>query len=292
MVVATFLLFHVVPADPVRTALGPNAPEEQISSLRRDLGLDKPLLQQFSRYLRLTLSLDFGKSYVDQRPVGPEVRRKLTVTLALSAVTMGIVLVYLRAAAALAYDTRWRPLIGGVNFVLVATPVLFSAVVIALLSVWAYPFTRFSGTLSSVPDWLFLLPPAFVLALYPMGVLGRITSTQISAIESAEFVLAARARGLTEKMIMRSYVIRNCLVPLCAALGNQLPLLLTSAFIVEIVFSVPGLGSLLLKSVLSRDLPMLEGIVVVSSLLTILTGLILELLYPRIDPRIGASRVV
>jgi ABC-type dipeptide/oligopeptide/nickel transport system permease component len=293
VVAATFALFHLVPTDPARTALGPNATEEQVFALRRTLGLDQPVPQQLTRYFRRASRLDFGTSYVDQRQVGPEVRRKLVVTVALAAMSIGIIIAYLVTLSALTYSGAFcLTAIRVCNFIFVASPVLFSAVLIGLLAVWIYPFTRFSGSLSTASDWLFLLPPAFVLALYPMGVLGRIASKEISAVEASEFVLAARARGLGRQTVLFSYVLRNCLVPLLAALGNQLPLLLTSTFIVEIVFSVPGLGSLLLKSVLQRDLPMLEGIVVITSLLTIMTGLILELTYPRIDPRIGLSRVV
>jgi ABC-type dipeptide/oligopeptide/nickel transport system permease component len=119
-----------------------------------------------------------------------------------------------------------------------------------------------------------------------MGILGRIARTQITQVSTAEFVRAARARGLSNGMVLRSYVIRNSLVPLLAAFGNQLPLLLTSTFVVEVVFSVPGVGALLLKSVLERDLPMLEGIVIATSLFTIVVNVALEALYPFIDPRI------
>jgi peptide/nickel transport system permease protein len=293
VVAATFALFHLVPTDPARTALGPNATEEQVSALRRTLGLDQPVQQQLRRYVQQASRLDFGTSYVDQRQVGPEVRRKLVVTVALASMSIGIIVAYLVTLSALTYSGAfWLTAIRVCNFIFVASPVLFSSVLIGLLAVWIYPFTRFSGSLSTGSDWLFLLPPAFVLALYPMGVLGRMASNEINAVEASEFVLAARARGLARQTVLFSYVLRNCLVPLLAALGNQLPLLLTSTFIVEIVFSVPGLGSLLLKSVLQRDLPMLEGIVVITSLLTIMTGLTLELTYPRIDPRIGSNRVV
>jgi peptide/nickel transport system permease protein len=105
-------------------------------------------------------------------------------------------------------------------------------------------------------------------------------------VSESDYVRAAHARGLASGTMLRSYILRNSLVPLLAAFGNQLPLLLTSTFIVEIVFSVPGIGALLLKSVLERDLPMLEGIVLATSFFTIGIGLLLELLYPLADPRI------
>jgi peptide/nickel transport system permease protein len=123
-----------------------------------------------------------------------------------------------------------------------------------------------------------------------MGVLGRLARDQTRMIEASDYVRAARARGLGTATVFLNYTLRNTMVPLLAAFGNQLPLFLTSAFIVEIVFSVPGIGSLLLKSVLERDLPTLEGIVLVTSGFSIATSLVLEFLYPIADPRIRQPR--
>jgi peptide/nickel transport system permease protein len=292
VVAATFLLFHVVPTDPARTILGPNADEHQVEALRKDLGLDQPVAVQLGRYIRRVVALEFAESYVDRRPVGPEVFRRLGLTVLLAALASIIALGYVCVVALLEMRGRWRNLTVVADFLFLALPTLFSAVLVALLTVAYFPFTRFSGWIVTAGDLLFLVPPAVVLALYPMGVLGRIAKHQIRSIAKSDFVRAARARGTSELTIVRSYMLRNSLVSLLAAFGNQLPLLLTSTFIVEIVFSVPGIGTLILKSVLERDLPMLEGIVVATSLLTILINLVLELIYPFVDPRIGAKRVV
>jgi peptide/nickel transport system permease protein len=286
VIAATFILFHVVPTDPVRTMLGPNASEEQVSSLRHNLELDKPVATQFISYVARVAAFDFGHSYIDARPVGAEVKRKLTLSAVLAAMAIVIVALYLTVIVALERDGGWYRLRETTDFLCVSLPTLFSSVVVALLAVAYYPYTLFSGALTTVDDWLFLLPPAFVLALYPMGILGRIIRAQMRQISDTDYILAARARGLTGGTVLRSYILRNSLVPLLAAFGNQLPLFLTSTFIVEIVFSVPGIGALLLKSVLERDLPMLEGIVLVTSLFTIGISLLLELLYPFADPRI------
>jgi peptide/nickel transport system permease protein len=286
VIAATFILFHVVPTDPVRTMLGPNASEEQVASLRHSLELDKPVAAQFISYIARVATFDFGHSFIDARPVGAEVKRKLILSAVLAAMAVIIVTIYLTVTVALERGGGWHRLRETTDFLCVSLPTLFSSVVVALLAVAYFPYTRFSGELTTIEDWLFLLPPAFVLALYPMGILGRIARAQMRQISDADYVRAARARGISGGTVLRSYILRNSLVPLLAALGNQLPLLLTSTFIVEIVFSVPGIGALLLKSVLERDLPMLEGIVLATSLLTIGISLVLELLYPLADPRI------
>lgn len=292
VVAATFALFHVVPTDPARTILGANVDEQQVAMLRHTLGLDQPASAQFSRYLKRVASLEFGRSYIDARPVGAEVRKKLGLTAVLAGLSVAILVVYLSMVVVFEGLGRWRHLSEAFDFLCVALPTLFSGVVVALVAVAYYPYTRFSGSLASLEDWLFLFPPAAVLALYPMGVLGRIAKGQMRAVAQAGYVQAARACGLSQATILRSYLVRNSLVPLLAAFGNQLPLLLTSTFIVEIVFSVPGIGALLLNSVLQRDLPMLEGIVITTSLLTISVALLLEVLYPLADPRIGEANVV
>ena len=291
VIAATFVLFHLIPTDPARTLLGPNASEEQVAVVRQRLGLDKSLPQQFWDFAGRAASLDFGSSFVDGRPVGPEVLNKITLTAILAALALLFVAAYLTIFAMLQWAGAWVQLGEVSDFLLVSMPTLFSAAVVAVVAVLYYPFTRFSGFLNSPSDFLFLLPPAFVLALYPMGILGRILRSQMRQITGTDYVLAARALGLATGTIFRCYVLRNSLVPLLAAFGNQLPLLLTSTFIVEIVFSVPGIGALLLKSVLERDLPMLEGIVIVTSLLTLSITLVLEVIYPLADPRIRKARV-
>jgi peptide/nickel transport system permease protein len=286
VIAATFILFHLVPTDPARTILGPNASEEQVASLRQSLELDKPLTTQFISYVVRIATLDFGRSFVDGRPVATEVKRKLMLSAVLAAIAITIVALYLTATIALEMREGWRWIRELTDFLCVSLPTLFSSLVVALLSVAYFSYTRYTGSLTTAGDLFFLLPPAFVLALYPMGILGRITRAQMRKVSESDYVRAAHARGLASGTMLRSYILRNSLVPLLAAFGNQLPLLLTSTFIVEIVFSVPGIGALLLKSVLERDLPMLEGIVLATSFFTIGIGLLLELLYPLADPRI------
>lgn len=284
--VATFALFHIVPNDPARVMLGANASEEQVAAVRRELELDRPLATQFSHYVARAVTLDFGWSFVDHRPVADEVGKRICVSAALASVSLVFIFAYLMLAALLAYRPNWSKLAELMDFSCVSLPSLFVGVMVALGTIAYYPYTRFSGTLAEAEDWLYLIPPAFVLALYPMGVLGRIMRSQIHAIRHSPYVRAAQALGLSEHTILYRYVLPNALVPLLSALGNQLPLLLTSTFIVELVFSIPGIGALLLRSVLERDLPMLEGIVIATSAFVVGTSLVLEMLYPLADPRI------
>ena len=286
---ASFFLFHVVPSDPVRTMLGPNASEIQVETVRHELGLDRPIHRQFQHYIQHVAALDFGKSYVDGRSVGGELGKRFQVSLSLAAVSILIIFFYLVLLSVLALmgiGARFSELS---DFLCVSLPTLFAGFVIALTSIKYYPYTRFSGEMGSLADWLFLFPPAFVLSLYPMGILGRILRKQFSELRQSRYVLSAQALGLSRSLIWRRYILRNAYVPLLAAFGNQIPFLVSSTFIVELIFSVPGIGALLLRSVLERDLPMLEGIVISTSIVVLLVSCALEVLYPKADPRIRVS---
>ena len=169
---------------------------------------------------------------------------------------------------------------------LVSTPTFFSGIIIAILAFSFYPYTVFSGYLNTVDDFLYMIPPAIVLAIYPMAILAKILKQEIQKINNSDFITHARAQGLSEIKIRFRYVLRNVSIPFLAAFSNQLPMLFTSAFIVEVLFSLPGMGSLLIKSILQKDFPTLEGVVILNGMLFIVTNLIFEFIYPIIDPRI------
>lgn len=291
IVLFSFVLFHAAPTDPARVMLGPNAEEAQVSALREKLGLDKPLSTQFASYLGKISTFDFGSSFVDGRSISAEVWGKLSITLALIALSLILALAYVVATSAIEI-AGFRKVGDFIDFIWVILPTMFSGLIVALLAAYYYPFNTFTGTLSGISNFLYLLPPAFVLALYPMAILSRIFKEDMRRINRSQFVLAARSRGLSKWEVLRKHVLKNALIPFLAALTNQIPILFTSTFIVEIIFSIPGIGSLLIKSLLQRDFPMLEGIVIFNGSVVILVYLLFELAYPLIDPRIRDQRGV
>ena len=285
---AAFILLQLVPNDPARIALGANASNAQVAALRSQLGLDQPASVRLTRYLAGVTHGDLGRSYGDGRPVAREVFGRLAITGVLAALASALAFVYVAAQLAASRLNRSPAAFRAANFAMTSLPTMFVGIIVIIGIRSFYPFNYFSGSLSSLSDWAFLAPAALVLALYPMGILGRIANDLIGRMDGAGYVVAARARGLSELEILWRHAMPNMLVPLLAAFGTQLPLLLTSTFIVEMMFSVPGIGTLVLKSVLERDLPMLQGIVLATTAVVLLINLTLELLYPMIDPRIGA----
>src|SRR5450759_3514125 len=163
---ATFVLFHVVPTDPARTMLGANASEEQVATARHSMGLDKPVSRQFADYVSRASTLNFGQSFVDGRPVGTEVGKRVGLTAVLAAMATALVIAYLAFTVVIASTKNWSWLSELTDFSCVSLPTLFSCVVVALATIAYYPYTRFSGSLASLADWLYLFPPALVLALY------------------------------------------------------------------------------------------------------------------------------
>ncbi len=284
IILFSFILFHAIPTDPARIILGPNAGEQQVETLRRELGLDKSLQQQLTRYVSRVIQLDFGKSYTDNRSVYHEVFRKFRISLVL--VTLSLFFTFFYILFVISSSKNINRGIEIVNFLLISTPTFFSGIVIAILTFLFYPFTSFSGEFQSTADFFYMLPPAFVLALYPMAILARILKQEMRKLNDSPFVVCARAQGLSELRIRFKHILKNALIPLLAALSNQLPMLFTGAFIIEIIFSLPGIGSLLIKSILQKDFPMLECIIILNGILFVLINLIFETLYPIIDRRI------
>lgn len=280
----TFILFHMIPADPGRIILGPNANESQVESLRRELGLDKPFHVQLKTYMANVASLEFGRSYVDRRLVVQEVVEKFKVSLLL--VSLSVLFIFFYTLLIPLSPKPIRLYIESLNFLLLSIPTFFSGVVFAILTFLFYPFTAFSGNFHSVSDFLYMIPPAFVLATYPMAILSRMLGQEMDKIDRSPFIMVARAKGLPEKAIRFRHILKNAIVPYLASLSNQLPMLFTGAFIVEIIFSLPGIGSLLIKSILHKDFPMLEGIVILNGFLFISVNMLMEFVYPHLDPRI------
>lgn len=289
-VLFSFLLFQLVPTDPARIALGANASDAQVAALRQQLGLDLPLVKQFATYITNVLSGDLGRSFVDGRLVSQEVGSKFLLSAALTTLASLLAAMYLLAQVTFSRNGNTPAIFSLLNNAFTALPTMFIAI-LALRWVFAdYPFSYYPGTLFALEGWGFMLPPAIVLAFYPMGILGKIAEREFDRLANQPFVLAARARGIDEQGILWRYLFPNSLITLLSSYTTLLPLLLTGSFIIEIMFSVPGLGSLLLKAVLNRDLPMLQGIVIVATMFTVLIHLLIELAYPAIDPRIAEQR--
>lgn len=284
VVAFSFVLFHIMPQDPARVILGANASEAQVAALRSQLGLDQPLSLQLASYLVDISQLNFRRSVIDNRAVTTEVLDKLRVTIAIIGIALLLTILYL--ALSLFAGKKKVSVVAIIDAMCLSLPTMVVAVLVALLMVYSGIVPAFTGRLSSLMDWVALIPAGLVLALYPMAILSRVLRRAIEQLQNSDFVRTARANGLTENRVFYSHVLRNALIPCIAVFSNQIPILFASSFIVEVVFSLPGIGALLVRSIMQRDLPMLEGMVILNTLVVIVCLVLVEASYPLLDPRI------
>jgi ABC-type dipeptide/oligopeptide/nickel transport system permease component len=281
----SFVLLRVVPGDPALLMLGLQTPRSVVVEVRRDLGLDKSVGHQYVRYLEKIVKGDFGQSIRQRQPVLPLVLSGLgkSAALAALAISIAICLALVLGLVAGIYRNSLadRTILVGVmigqslpNFWIGTMLLLLVSVKLRLLP--SYGYVGFKS----------LLLPAITLAIGLVPVLTRYIRAASAEVMSRDFVLSLRSRGVSERRIVFGHVLPNISVPLITILSQQSGYLLAGAFIVEGVFNFPGVGFLGLVAAQTRDLTLLQGIVVVVSTVFVMINLLTDLTYPLIDPRI------
>ena len=289
----SFGLMRLIPGDPAASIAGPSATPAQIDQLRRDLGLDEPLLMQLLHYYQGLLQGDFGKSLLLGKGVLAATLERLPVTIGLSlyalvltlliGVTSGII-------AALRQNT-WVDQVAmmiamlGIsipNFFLGLLMIIFFAVQLGWLPSGGYvPFSQDPiGGLRSTTM------PAISLALLQAGLLARITRSGMLEVLRQDYVRTARAKGLPERQVILKHALANALIPIVTVVGIIISLLLSGAVVTEALFSLPGMGQLLTQAVLSRDYPMVQGGLLLVTTFLVVVNILVDILYAMIDPRV------
>jgi peptide/nickel transport system permease protein len=289
----SFGLMRLIPGDPAASIAGPSATPAQIDQLRRDLGLDEPLLMQLLHYYQGLLQGDFGKSLLLGKGVLAATMERLPVTIGLSlyalvltlliGVTSGII-------AALRQNT-WVDQVAmmiamlGIsipNFFLGLLMIIFFAVQLGWLPSGGYvPFSQDAlGWLRSTTM------PAISLALLQAGLLARITRSGMLEVLRQDYVRTARAKGLPERQVILKHALANALIPIVTVVGIIISLLLSGAVVTEALFSLPGMGQLLTQAVLSRDYPMVQGGLLLVTTFLVVVNILVDILYAMIDPRV------
>lgn len=288
VVVASFLLVHLVPGDPVRAALGIQASPEMVETTRRELGLDKPLFQQFVDYVLGLLRGDLGVSIRTGRPVSEMIAQRFPAT-----VTVGVLgfLVALFAAlpvgigAAVSMQTGRRRLldaaISAVLGMLIAIPGFLLAVgLIALFAVqlgWL-PAAGWGGPLDAVL-------PVLALALGPLAYLARIVQVEMLNVLDMTYMTTARAKRLPARVIYLRHALPNILTASLTVGGLLLSGMIAGTVFIETIFAIPGLGALMVPAVGAKDYPVVQGLVIVYALIILGVNLIVDLILISVDPR-------
>lgn len=289
----SFGLMRLIPGDPAASIAGTSATPAQIEQLRRDLGLDEPLLLQLLHYYQGLLQGDFGKSLLLGKGVLAATMERLPVTIGLSLYALVLTLligVSSGIIAALRQNT-WVDQVAmmiamlGIsipNFFLGLLMIIFFAVQLGWLPSGGYvPFSQDPiGWLRSTTM------PAISLALLQAGLLARITRSGMLEVLRQDYVRTARAKGLPERQVILKHALANALIPIVTVVGIIISLLLSGAVVTEALFSLPGMGQLLTQAVLSRDYPMVQGGLLLVTTFLVLVNILVDVLYALIDPRV------
>jgi peptide/nickel transport system permease protein len=294
--IAVFLMLRLIPGDVVDVILGSegSANPKQLAELRQLFGLDRPLYEQYLSWLSNVLRGDLGNSIRTGRPILPDIVDRLPVTFQLTSLAMGLsllVAIPLGVISAVRPNTRSDALVRVISLLGLSVPNFWIATMLVLLVskyghgvVPTFGYVRLSqGVLDSYRS---LVLPALALAAPNTAILARMTRSSMLEILRQEYVMSARAKGLRESVVISRHALRNALIPVVTIAGIQVGYLLGGAIIIEQVFALPGIGTLILNGIGQRDYPMVQAGVLLVATIFVLVNLIVDLSYGLFDPRI------
>ncbi|MDB5415177.1 MAG: transporter permease [Rubritepida sp.] len=292
--IVCFSLVYLAPGDPIQTLLPPDADAETVDRLKRLYGLDRPLPVQYLEWLYRVSTGDFGKSIASGRPVAGEIYRSLgnTVLLAGLSVLVAFSIAFIMGTIAGRQSGTWIDrLVTGVAVLGVSIPNYWLGIVLVIIfsvELMALPSSGMASDKFDPTSWehlQYLVLPVFTLSMIPVGIIARTTRSAVSEVMNQEFIVTLRANGLPEWRVLK-HAIKNALPPVLAVMGLQFGTLMGGSILVETVFAWPGSGYLLSKAILTRDVPVLQGTILVLSMIFVLTNLTVDLFQSTLDPRI------
>lgn len=290
--ICVFFMVQLVPGDPVIMMLGENsfASRENIESIRQELGFNDPLLVQYGRYFTKLMHGDLGTSMRSKRSVAQEISTRLSSTLQLTIVGLGFAVIIgltLGVLAALNHNTLIDHICSITALIGVSVPsfwlglllIFFFAIYLGWFPVTSAPNSGLKG----------LILPALTLGLYAQGSIARLVRSGMLEIMMQDYIRTARGKGMRETMVILRHALRNALIPVITIIGVQFGGVLAGTTIIETVFARAGLGLLLVSSIIAKDFPMVQGIVMFVAAAYIIINMIIENIYALIDPRIRQS---
>ena len=283
-----FLVLQLTPGDPAQFMLGENATAEAVAQLRRELGLDQPLMIQYLSFVGHAVQGDLGRSYATYRPVSTEVAQRFVMTLQLggSAFFIATLLgIPLGVVAAMRRNSWLDHLLRVVVLGSVSVPVFWLGIL--LIYLFAVALRWLPSTGSGSPAHLVL--PAFSLATYPLALMVRLTRTSMLEVLHQDYLQTARAKGLGPRRVIVGHALKNAMIPIVTVMGLQVGALVTGAVLIETVFAWPGVGKYMVDAVFSRDYSVIRGCILLFSVVFLVVNLVVDVLYVWLDPRIRPS---
>jgi ABC-type dipeptide/oligopeptide/nickel transport system permease component len=280
------LTIELVPGDPVELMLGEHATKEAVENVRTALGLDKPLLTRYFMYLKNLTKGDMGRSIRENRLVSQEISDvwpatlKLTIAAMVIALSMGVMLGIFSAVRPNSYFDGTNRIISLFGL---SMPVFWIGLVMIVIFAYWLRLLPTGGTGS----WKHIVLPAVTLSLPSIAMVSRMTRSSLLEVLKEDYVRTARAKGLSEKVVILKHALKNALIPIVTLSGLQLGQLMGGAILTETVFAWPGLGRLMIRAIFARDYILLQGTVLVFALAFVLINLIVDLSYSFLDPRVS-----
>ena len=288
-----FMIIQLVPGDPARVVLGVAASEENVAALRERLGLNDPIWHQYLTWLGGLLHGDLGNSLVTGQPVTEQILHRLPATLTLAAAGLIVgLLIGLPAGIMSAVKPHSSLDISAsiLSQIGVSIPDFWLGILLVLLfslTLGWFPSQGYTPFSQDPLDWFWhLILPALTVGIISGSIQTRFNRSAMLEVLHQDYIRTARAKGLSEGLVINKHALRNALIPIITIMGRQLTALLSAVVVVEVVFSWPGLGRLTLEAVLDRDYPLLQGAVFTIATLLAFVNLGTDLLYAFIDPRI------
>ncbi|MEK4975958.1 MULTISPECIES: ABC transporter permease [Bacillales] len=295
--IAIFLIIHITPGNPAAAILGMEASQEEIEQLNQDLGLDRPILEQYTSWVANVFKGDLGDSIFMNQPVSEAIAEHITPTLSLAilaqviaillAIPFGIIAAYKRGSIA-DYTLMGISLLGMAlpSFLLGLFLMLFVGVKLQWLPVAGYePLS--SGLWEHMK---YLILPGISLGTIQAALITRMTRSSMLEVLNLNFIKTARSKGLHEMKVLFKHAFRSAFLPILTVIGQTFGTLVTGAVVVEAIFNIPGLGQLILNSIARRDFVVIQGVVLVVTLMYVTINLIIDLLYGAVDPRVRLDR--
>ncbi len=294
-----FTVIQVTPGDPAAIAAGPVASDEQIEELRQRLGLDKPIIVQYFNWIGNAAQGDLGRSIQFRRPVTEQIVDKAgnTALLVFTAVgiaaVVGIGLGLLSGSRPNTWMDRVARVFGSMGISMPEFALGIVLIIIFSVELDILPTSGMRPPGSTTTEFgelaKHLVLPAVTLAVPQIAITSRLTRSSFLQVISQDYIRTARAKGLSESLVLSRHALRNILIPLVTIVGWQVGYLLSASILVETVFGWPGLGALMVLAVDGRDFPLLQGTTLVLALAVVLANIIVDMSYGLIDPRVKAQ---
>ena len=288
VILIIFTLMYITPGDPASILLGEQARPEDLAALRLEMGLDDPFLVQFANYITRIVRLDFGMSYVTKRPVFTEIYDRFFTTMLLAGIS---VLVSVLAGIPLGILCAVKQ-----NSFFDSITQVFGLIALSMPNFWLGLMLMliFSVNLAWLPATGFTTPlhwilPSLTIGLSGAGVIMRFTRSSMLEVIRQDYMRTARAKGQKESVVIMKHALKNTLIPVVTVIGLSFGGLLGGAVLTETVFAIPGLGNFMVQSIRSRDIPIIQGGVLMMAIVFSFVNLLVDILYSYIDPRIRSQ---